>query len=342
MLGLSQTTVSRALNGYPEVSESTRARVMRAAEDHHYRPNPRARSLATGRAMAVGHVLPISGPSEILNPIFADFLAGAGAVYTRRGYAVHLSFAEQGREAEHYRWLTTQRMVDALVLHSPRPQDDRARSLDELGLVFGVHGLLGGRTEGYNFVEMDNRQSAELATEHVVQLGHTRVGFLNGPAGLSFSQLREAGFLSVMERHRLVPNRLWMTNDEMTEDYGYRAAKKLLAADPAPTALLTGAMLVAMGALRAVLEQGLSVPGDVTIVTHDDVLSYLPNSGEPPLFSATRSPVREAGALLADIIIDQVEDRTRPYRGEVLYPEFVPGRSSGPAPVAMTSLRMRP
>ncbi|WP_171060472.1 LacI family DNA-binding transcriptional regulator [Poseidonocella sp. HB161398] len=331
LLGLSQTTVSRALNGYPEVSEATRKRVIEAAQRHAYMPNPRARSLATGRAMAIGHVLPLAGPSDMVNPIFADFLAGAGTVYTRRGYGVHLSFAEAGREAEHFRWLTRQRMVDAVVLHSPRAEDERARALADLDIVFGVHGLLGARREGYNYVEMDNRAAMELATCHLAGLGHRRIAFLNGPAGLNFAREREAGFLSVMEARSLVPNRLWMLNDEMSEDYGHRTAQRLCRGSPRPTAFLAGSILVAAGVHRAVLEAGLRVPRDVSIVTHDDMLSFLPN-GDPPRLTATRSPVREAGQRLADILIDQVEDRTRPPRGVILAPELVLGASTGPAP----------
>lgn len=96
LLGLSQTTVSRALNGYPEVKEATRLRIVKAAQDHQYVPNPRARGLATGCAMAIGHVLPLTEKTEMVNPIFSDFLSGAGEVYTKRGYGVHLSFPAPG------------------------------------------------------------------------------------------------------------------------------------------------------------------------------------------------------------------------------------------------------
>ena len=77
-LGLSPTTVSRALNGYPEVNEATRERVIAAARRHNYRPNARAIRLATGRAMAVGHVLPLNLRNEMMNPVFSDFTAGRG------------------------------------------------------------------------------------------------------------------------------------------------------------------------------------------------------------------------------------------------------------------------
>ena len=90
-LGLSPTTVSRALNGYPEVNEATRERVMAAAKRHNYRPNTRAIRLATGRAMAMGHVIPIASKHEMVNPVFADFIAGAGETYSRNGYDMVLS-----------------------------------------------------------------------------------------------------------------------------------------------------------------------------------------------------------------------------------------------------------
>ena len=98
-LGLSQTTVSRALNGYPEVSEATRQRVEAAARTHNYRPNTRAKSLATGQAMAIGHVIPLATRHEMVNPVFADFIAGAAGTYARHGYEMVLSVIEDGEIA---------------------------------------------------------------------------------------------------------------------------------------------------------------------------------------------------------------------------------------------------
>lgn len=331
-LGLSQTTVSRALNGYPEVSEITRQRVVKAAEEFQYRPNPRARSLATGKSLVIGHVLPLMDRNEVVNPIFGDFLLGAGEVYASRGYSVHLSFPPPREETDHYKFLARQRMFDGVIIHSPRPNDERLRVLRDLGVVFGVHGQLELGDDDYNFVEMDNRAALVSATSHLVELGHERIAMLNGPRGLSFSTRREEGFLEVMAAAGLVPNRLWMHYDEMSESYGYWAAQGLLNQPTRPTAFLTGSILVAMGVRRAVLERGLRVPQDVSIVTHDDVLSYLPNDDTPPVFTCTRSSVRYAGSLLAGIILDQIDDPDTPPRGETLRAELVPGQSSGPAP----------
>ena len=98
-LDLSPTTVSRALNGYPEVNEATRERVATAARRYNYKPNTRAIRLATGRAMAVGHVIPLATRHEIVNPVFADFIAGAGEVYSRMGYDMVLSIVPDDDEA---------------------------------------------------------------------------------------------------------------------------------------------------------------------------------------------------------------------------------------------------
>ncbi len=128
-LGLSPTTVSRALNGYPEVNEATRERVVAAARRHNYRPNARAIRLATGRALAVGHVIPLNTRSEIMNPIFSDFIAGAGETYSRNGYDMILSVVPDEAEEATYRDLMSRGTVDGVIVHAAqtrRPPHSRA------------------------------------------------------------------------------------------------------------------------------------------------------------------------------------------------------------------------
>ena len=132
-LGLSPTTVSRALNGYPEVNEATREKVVAAARRHHYLPNTRAIRLATGRAMAVGHVIPIVSRHELVNPIFADFIAGAGETYSRGGYDMVLSIVPDNDESRIYRELKARGTVDGVIVHSPVQNDGRIALLHELG-----------------------------------------------------------------------------------------------------------------------------------------------------------------------------------------------------------------
>ena len=125
LLGLSQTTVSRALNGYPEVSEATRHRVAAAAEKHSYRPNTRAKGLATGRSMAIGHVIPVSAQHEMVNPVFGDFIAGAGESYAAAGYDMVLSVVQDSQEERVYRDMFAKGNVDGIVVHAPEMRDPR-------------------------------------------------------------------------------------------------------------------------------------------------------------------------------------------------------------------------
>ena len=138
LLGLSQTTVSRALNGYPEVSERTRARVLAAAAAHGYVPDPRARSLATGRAMTVGFVIPIDSRHERVNPVFGDFVAGAGDLLSARGYDIILSLTTGQDEADAYRMIAARGRVDGLIIQAPLTGDWRGEILQELGLPYEV------------------------------------------------------------------------------------------------------------------------------------------------------------------------------------------------------------
>ena len=140
-LGLSQTTVSRALNGYPEVSAKTRQRVEKAAAKFNYRPSNRAKGLATGKSYAIGHVIPLSTKHEMVNPIFGDFIAGAGETYAREGYEMTLSIVDDQDEAQIYRTLKSKNSVDGVVVHGPRMNDNRIALLQDLGLPFVVQPL---------------------------------------------------------------------------------------------------------------------------------------------------------------------------------------------------------
>ncbi len=129
-LGLSQTTVSRALNGYPEVAEATRARVVSAASAHNYTPNARARGLATGRAMAFGHVIPLSDQREIVNPVFADFIAGAGEVYSQHGFDLVLSMVSDSDQEHTFRDAVARGKVDGVIVQRAPGQRSAHRNAD--------------------------------------------------------------------------------------------------------------------------------------------------------------------------------------------------------------------
>ncbi len=331
-LGLSPTTVSRALNGYPEVGESTRLRVIAAARAHNYHPNARARSLATGRAMAIGHVIPVSTHHEMVNPVFGDFLAGAGAHYAEAGYQMLLSVVPDTEEAATYRDLKARGSVDGVIVHAPRRDDPRIALLNEIGLPFLVHGRSSGAARPYPWIDVDNRRAFERATRFLLDLGHRRIGLVNGPEAMDFALRRREGYAQALAAAGLQADPALIRSGEMTEAHGYRSTRDLLGADAPPTAILVSSMIAAIGLRRAAEEAGLRLGRELSVITHDDMLSYLRNGEAEPLFTATRSSVHEAGRRAARMLIELISHPDTTPREQLLESDLTVGQSTGPAP----------
>lgn len=331
-LGLSQTTVSRALNGYPEVSPRTRKRVQEAATAFNYRPSTRAKGLATGQALAIGHVIPISNKHEMVNPVFGDFIAGAGETYSRNGYEMILSIVDDAAEEQIYRGMKSRQTVDGVIVHGPKMNDPRIALLTDLGLPFVVHGRATGCDIPYTWLDMNNQQAFERATTYLLDLGHRTIGLINGLEDMDFAHRRRNGYEAALRACALPVDPALMRSDEMTEVFGYQSTRDMLRQENPPTALIVSSLICALGARRAVEERGFVMGKDVSIVTHDDALSYLQNGGDTPIFTATRSSVRDAGRQLAEMLLTLVGNPMAPKQTVLLDAELVIGGSTGPAP----------
>ena len=333
VLGLSQTTISRALNGYPEVSEKTRKRVEQAAREHNYSPNRGASTLATGRSMTIGHVLSEATSNELVNPIFGDFIAGASEIYKANKYDMLFSLVKNEEEADIYHSLLRRGVVDGVVLQAPTISDERIKMLEKLGIPFVVHGRSSKSDASYSWVDVNNRSAFRRATEFLLDLGHRRIALINGLTSLDFAQRRYFGYCEALKSRGVEIDSDLVTGSEMTEVYGYMVAKEMLLQRSPPTAILTASMISAIGVRRAVQELGLTLGKQVSIVTHDDELSYLNNGQQIPIFTATRSSVRKAGRIAAQMLIDRIESPNAPKAEVLLEAELVLGASTGPAPL---------
>lgn len=331
ILGLSQTTVSRALNGYPEVNEATRKRVAEAARQHNYSPNKRAMGLATGRSMTIGHVIPTSAQHEMVNPVFGDFVAGACEVYGNHGYDMLFSQVGDGNQEAAYAELLRKGTIDGLVIQGPKIHDDRIGILKKIGLPFVVHGRASGVTEPYSWVDVNNKHSFERATEFLLDLGHKRIALINGLEDMDFASRRREGYEAGLASRGIAPDPALMRSAEMTEVYGHHETRDMLASENPPSAILSSSLITTLGVRRAIEEAGLVMGRDVSVITHDDDLSYLRNGDNVPIFTATRSSVREAGRLIARMLINQIRNPGLAPENQLLETELVVGRSTGPA-----------
>lgn len=329
-LGLSPTTVSRALNGYPEVNKETRERVLAAAKQFDYRPNARALRLATGQAKAIGHVIPISSRHEMVNPVFADFVAGAGEVYARAGFDMILSQVTGDNEASAYRELSLRGAVDGIILHGARVEDTRIALLQELGLPFLMHGRASGAETPYSWVDVNNRRAFRRACDFLLDLGHRRIALLNGLEFMDFAMRRRRGFEEAHAERGLAADPDLVTSSEMTERQGYDLAKRLLDRSAPPTAFLASSIILGIGIRRALEERGLRLGRDVSVIIHDDDLSFMKNGDDLPIFTATRSSVRDAGRLAAEMLLGIIADPASAPQTKLLEAELIIGQSTGP------------
>jgi len=328
-LGLSQTTVSRALNGYPEVKEATRRRVADAADRLGYRPNASALRLATGRAGAIGMVL--RGADE-LGPHMSEFLSGVGSYMASREIDMLVTtVASNQEELSAYRRLAASQKVDAVILHSPTLHDERAELLLDLGIPFVLH----GRTnigQPVAWLDIDNTGALERATSHLLDLGHRRIALLNGLKGQTFAEHRELGYLAALSARGVSFEPTLMANGVFTDEAAFRTAQSMLERRPRPTAFLAGSMMTALGVFRAIRQAGLELGEDVSMIAHDDVFPYLNADNMYPTMSTTRSSIRHAGTRIAELITQVLAGKPIEEVHELWPVELVLRQSSAPAP----------
>jgi LacI family transcriptional regulator len=331
MLDLSQTTVSRALNGYPEVNEETRRRVMDAAKRHGYRPNPSARRLATGKAGMIGYVLP-TGASVDIDPHFVEFLSGLGEYARSHELDLVLSPAEADDEETTYRRIAANKQVDAVYVSAPRPKDRRIALLHQLGLPFLVHGRSEGLDFAYPHLDIDNEGAFQEAARLLIQLGHRRIGLINGDDKQTFAIFRERGMRKALAAVGITLAPSMIRSVEMTEENGYRTARSLLEQPEAPTAILCSSLIMSLGVVRALRDLDLSIPKDISLVAHDDVFSWLKPENFPVSLSTTRSSIRAAGARIAERLAARINGLERGSLSEVWPVDLVVRGSVGGAP----------
>lgn len=335
VLGLSQTTVSRALNGFPEVSAETRARVQAAATLHGYRPSAAARRLATGQSGTLGVVFPHQR-NMLGDLLFTEFLGGCVEMASSMGYDITLAMASGAQSEENvYRRAVRSARVDGMILSSPLVADPRLDLLRELHMPFLVH----GRTQNaqpYPFLDIDNESGFHQATRLLLDLGHRRIALLNGDRKFNFATDRFNGYCRAFAAHGLPVPATLVSDGIMNEAHGLAEAATLLQRAPAerPTAFLCSSISQAHGVARAVSSAGLAIGCDISIIAHDDRLHEMRAETFLPGLTAIQSSIGDAGRRVVELLIRQLREPNAPYVEEVWPVDVVVRQSTGPAPAA--------
>ena len=260
--GMSKSLVSLALRGSPNVSESSRATILRAAAELGYRPNAAARSLAVRRSQTIGVLV-----LDLHNPVFAEILDGVQSEFRAHGFTTMLVSGGDDPQLQQSEIDTLmQFQVEGLILIAHRLTEATLRSLAlEVPTVVVTRDDI--RVPRLDTVSNDDIAGAERAVDHLVQLGHSRIGFLTG-GNNPVSLRREEGYRRAMARHGL-SDFIHVVPGGLTDSAGYSAASAALGASP--TALFVVNDIAALGAIAAIEEAGLRVPEDVSVIGYDGI-----------------------------------------------------------------------
>src|SRR3954463_1865032 len=317
-------TVSRALNAETRglVNEETAERVMRAAEELGYRPNPIARGLKTNRSFTVGVLLP-----DLTNPLFPPIVRGIEDHLGAAGYTSLIANTDNDADRERQDFEAMRaRQVDGFITATARL--DREFQTETDGIAEPIV-LVNRRLEDESLpaVTVDDQEGSRLAVEHVIALGHRRIAHLGGPQALSTGHQRHLGFRAAMTAAGLeVDDRAVRFGHMFTGAGGARVGRELLAGAPRITAIVAANALLALGCSDVLAERGVRCPDDVSVVGFNDM--PFADRFDPPL-TTVRIPHREIGGAAAEILLGQLGGDGASAPQVRLTPTFVPRGSTG-------------
>lgn len=284
--GVSHSTVSRALSNSPLIPEATRRRIQRIAQRKGYTPNAIARGLVTRRTHAIGVVV-----TTIEDPFVAEVVRGIEQVAGDQGYRVFLatSHNDSTRELNVVTALWESR-VDSVIVAASRVGSLYGPRLQQIGVPIV---LINNQHPGtfIHTIAIDDAQGANLATQHLISLGHRVIGHLRGPSGHRASGKRLAGYRRALKQAGIAFDPTLVADADGSAAGGEQILQ-LLAHSPCPTAIFCYNDMTAIGALSILKRQGLAVPDDISLVGFDDIpfAQYV----EPPL-TTVRQPMTEMG-----------------------------------------------
>ncbi len=325
-LNLSITTVSRALDGYSDVAESTRQRVIRAAQEVGYHPTSAARQLRRKRSDAIGYILPTSSP-RFSDPFYANFLEGLCDQAAEQWIDLIVTSCPPESEYENaiYRRWCEGKKVDGFVLNRIRVDDSRVDFL----LANKVPFVALGKTRnysGYPCVLVDQKGGVARLVQHLAARGHQHIAFIGGSPELAIQVERFTGYKQGLKRTGLSLDERLILQGDLTEDGGYRTGCDLFQSSYRPTAVIGVNDLTALGVLRAIRELGL-VPGkDVAVAGFDGIKET--EYSNPPLTTLSQ-PTYEIARMLAGMLIAKINGEELAEAQEHIAPKLILRASTG-------------
>jgi LacI family transcriptional regulator len=330
------STISRVANRDPKlrIAPPTRRRIEALLRETEYRPNGVARGLKLRQTLVLAVVIP-----DITNPFFAALFRGVEDAASPRGYNVLLCNTDgsPARQRSHLQSLHARR-VDGVIMASSFLKDPTVRWLRHQGVPYVLVNRFSD--EGHDpFVGSDDLVGGRLATEHLLALGHRRIGHLAGKLTVSTGLMRRRGYLAALAERGLIAEPRLVVESGYTEEGGARAAEPLLELPDRPTAIFAVTDMTAVGAFGVARRMGLRIPEDVAIVGYNDIPLA---TRMVPALTTVHVPIHDFGAAAARLLLEQIETGEPSRQRVVFNPELIVRGSTVPGAGGPASPQPRP
>jgi LacI family transcriptional regulator len=325
--GVSIATVSRALNGYADVNEETRQRIIALARELDYSPSEAARTLVRQRSQMIGVVWDLSyHRPDLQHPFLQEVLIGLKQGLGAQGYDL-LLLSTFGPRGKSYVKRSKQHRVDGVVIMGVDEHTDEIQELvqSDVPTVAIDLDIAGPRS---TYVTSDNVQGAKSAVHHLHALGHRAIATITGPHEMRPGAERLVGYREALAELGLEVDPRYVVEGDFYHDTGQAAMHRLLDSEDRPTAVFAASDMMAMGAIRAAAEAGCRVPEDVAIVGFDDIVAA---SLVQPRLTTVRQDKDGFGAAAANALIRVIEDPDTEPQVVTLPTELVIRESCGAA-----------
>jgi DNA-binding LacI/PurR family transcriptional regulator len=319
--GVSIATASRAFSKPEAVRDALRARVLESARVLMYQPSRAARALRAGTSRTVGVIIP-----DLQNPFFTAVVRGVDMVIKEAGYSLLLGNSDEdpAREEELLASLRAEGVAGIVIVPIDAGKSTYQDLLEPSRPIVATD-RLPARLKA-DCVTVDNASGARLAVDHLLALGHKRIALLNGPSKHSTAVDRERGYLEALRDGGVKPQPELIYRGDFSDPAGYAGMRELMQVRPRPTAVFVANNMMTLGALRALHEMQVRIPGDVALVSFDDM--PWATSLNPPL-TAVAQPDLEIGRSAAELLVARIADPQRAVRHIVLDSTLIVRASCG-------------
>ena len=308
-LGLSITTVSRALGGYSDVSEKTRERVKKFANKYKYSPNPYASTLASGKAKTVGYVLPIYGTntSTLNQGNFFQFISGMSEELLSESIQLQILFAKsEEEELKAYKKLITEHKIENIVLQNLKTKDKRIEILNKYKINYVAWGKTKDKSN-YSWVDLDNDKAIEVIINYLIKKNHTHIAYINISEKYNFANERKSSFLKNLKLNKINFNPNYYASVKLEEpEKSFEIIRKMLMKNKKISAIICSTEFSALSAIKACNYLNYKIGKDISIITFDGAL--VRDLSSPPI-TAVSFPVKELGKRAINILLNKNKNK---------------------------------